>query len=79
MMLLMRLAFLLYGRLLSSSDDGGSVPRARAPMVSMMRLTQSIITAFRGGSLPVSAVMKVRVRATALTVCGSVCGVIERE
>ena len=44
MMLLMRLAFLLYGLRLKSSDDGGSVPRARAPIVSMMRFTQSIIT-----------------------------------
>ena len=44
MMLLMRLAFLLYGLRLRSSDDGGSVPSARAPIVSMMRFTQSIIT-----------------------------------
>ena len=47
MMLLMRLAFLLYGLRLRSSDDGGSVPRARAPIVSMMRFTQSIITISR--------------------------------
>ena len=47
MMLLMRLAFLLYGLRLKSSDDGGSVPRARAPIVSMMRFTQSIITISR--------------------------------
>ena len=30
--------------------EGGSVPKARAPMVSIMRFTQSIITAFNGGS-----------------------------
>ena len=37
---------------LSSSRVGSSVPRASAPMVSMMRLTHSIITALRGVPLP---------------------------
>ena len=44
MMLLIRLAFLLYGLLFNSSDEGGSVPSAKAPMVSMMRFTHNIIT-----------------------------------
>lgn len=43
---------------------GGSVPSARAPIVSMMRLTQSIITAFRGGSYPLTALKNVMVSAT---------------
>lgn len=44
MMLLMSDAFLLYGLRFNSSDEGGSVPRARAPIVSMIKFTQSIIT-----------------------------------
>mmetsp|Transcript_18408 Transcript_18408/g.28720 ORF Transcript_18408/g.28720 Transcript_18408/m.28720 type:complete len:400 (-) Transcript_18408:1503-2702(-) len=48
---------------------GVSVPRARAPIESMIRFTQSIITAFRGGSLkPATAPISVRVSATVFTV-----------
>ena len=45
MILLINDAFLLYGLRLSSSDEGGSVPRAKAPIVSIIRLTHNIITA----------------------------------
>ena len=48
MMLLIREAFLLYGLRLSSSEEGGSVPRARAPIVSMIKFTHSIITEGEG-------------------------------
>mmetsp|Transcript_6663 Transcript_6663/g.19752 ORF Transcript_6663/g.19752 Transcript_6663/m.19752 type:complete len:207 (-) Transcript_6663:2539-3159(-) len=65
---LMRLASRLYGRRSRSSRVGGSVPRARAPMVSMMRFTQSIITALRGGLYPATADRKVMVSATTFTV-----------
>mmetsp|Transcript_24507 Transcript_24507/g.42796 ORF Transcript_24507/g.42796 Transcript_24507/m.42796 type:complete len:240 (-) Transcript_24507:760-1479(-) len=69
MMRFTRLALRLYGRRSSSSFPGSSVPRARAPMVSMIRFTQSIITAFRGGSLkPATAPISVRVSATVFTV-----------
>jgi hypothetical protein len=44
MMLLMSEAFLLYGLRLSSSEEGGSVPSARAPIVSMIKFTHNIIT-----------------------------------
>lgn len=64
MMRLMRDAWRLYGRRRSSASVGGSVPSARAPIVSMMRLTHSIMTAFRGGSYPLTALRKVSVSAT---------------
>mmetsp|Transcript_20244 Transcript_20244/g.29271 ORF Transcript_20244/g.29271 Transcript_20244/m.29271 type:complete len:306 (-) Transcript_20244:198-1115(-) len=64
-----RLAFLLYGRRHKRAREGSSVPRARAPIVSMMRLTHSIITAFRIGSLnPMHAPIRLKIRATKFTV-----------
>ena len=49
MMLLMSEAFLLYGLRLSSSEEGGSVPSARAPIVSMIKFTHNIITEYKRG------------------------------
>lgn len=46
---------------------GASVPNASAPMVSMIRLTQSIIRAFRGGSSPERAPMNTIRSATTLS------------
>lgn len=57
-----------YGRRSSRAFVGGSVPSARAPMVSIIRLTQSIMTALRGGLYPDTAERKVIERATTLTV-----------
>ena len=66
--LLIRDASLLYGRLLNSDGDGGSVPKAKAPMVSMIKFTHNIMTAFNGGSNPNTALMNVTVSATTFTV-----------
>ena len=44
------------------------MPRAKAPMVSMIKFTHSIITAFNGGSNPNTALIKVTVNATTFTV-----------
>mmetsp|Transcript_13899 Transcript_13899/g.38197 ORF Transcript_13899/g.38197 Transcript_13899/m.38197 type:complete len:326 (-) Transcript_13899:334-1311(-) len=65
---LIKLASRRYGRRSRSSRVGGSVPRARAPMVSMIRFTQSIMTAFSGGLYPARAERKVIVKATTFTV-----------
>mmetsp|Transcript_7208 Transcript_7208/g.11282 ORF Transcript_7208/g.11282 Transcript_7208/m.11282 type:complete len:399 (-) Transcript_7208:127-1323(-) len=47
---------------------GVSVPRARAPIESMIRFTQSIITAFSGEPSPETAPTNTRIRATTFTV-----------
>ena len=52
----------------SLSWSGLSVPRAKAPKVSIIRLTHNIMTALRGGSSPLQAAIKVTVNATAFTV-----------
>ena len=64
----MRLAERLYGRRSRSSGVGISVARASAPSVSMIKLTQSICTAFRGGGPPDAAAIKTVTRATTFTV-----------
>ena len=45
-----------------------NLPSAKAPMVSIIKLTHNIITAFNGGSKPKTALIKVTVKATTLTV-----------
>ena len=47
---------------------GGSVAKAKAPIVSMMRLTQSICTEVRGGSDTTTPPKKTMNMATQLTV-----------
>jgi len=49
------LSNLLDGFLSNKASEGGSVARARAANVSIIRLTQSICTAVRGGSLKIIA------------------------
>lgn len=47
---------------------GGSVARARAAKVSMMRLSQSIYTEVRGGSSKITDPKKTMIKAATLTV-----------
>lgn len=61
-------SFLPYGFLLSKFSFGGSVARARAPNVSMIKLIQSICTAEKMASLKTMAATKVVRTATTLTV-----------
>mmetsp|Transcript_12191 Transcript_12191/g.19874 ORF Transcript_12191/g.19874 Transcript_12191/m.19874 type:complete len:420 (-) Transcript_12191:1465-2724(-) len=63
-----RAASRLYGLRSSISSVGVSVPRARAPIESMIRFTQSIITAFSGEPSPETAPTNTRIRATTFTV-----------
>jgi hypothetical protein len=58
----------LHGFLFNISSNGGSVARAKAANVSIMRLTQSIYTALRGESLRKTLPMKTMNIAAMLTV-----------
>lgn len=57
-----------YGYLSKISSGGASVARARAAKVSMIRLTQSIWTAFKGVSVVTTAPKNTINIATTLTV-----------
>jgi len=57
-----------YGILYSNSSPGGSVARAKAARVSMMRLTHNICTGVRGDYLMTTAPKKAIKIATMLTV-----------
>ena len=59
--------FFAYGCLVKMSLAGGSVASARAPRVSMTKLTQSICTALRGESLKTTEPKKTMNMATTLT------------
>lgn len=59
---------LLTGCLSSSSGDGGSVARASAAKVSMIKLTHSIYTAVKGVSVKMIAPENTINRATRFTV-----------
>jgi hypothetical protein len=59
---------LLAGFLSSKASEGGSVARARAANVSIIRFTQSIYTAVSGGSLNIIAPENTMNRATKLIV-----------
>lgn len=61
-------ASLLYGFLNNISFTGGSVARASAAKVSMIRFTQSIYTAFRGDSFKMTDPRKTMNIATIFTV-----------
>jgi hypothetical protein len=61
-------SFLEYGCLSSKSSLGGSVARASAAHVSMIRLTQSIWTEVRGGSSLATPPKNTMNMATTLTV-----------
>ncbi len=61
-------ASLLYGFLNKISFKGGSVARASAANVSIIRFTQSIWTAFRGDSFIMTEPIKTINIATILTV-----------
>lgn len=56
-----------YGGLFKMSAIGGSVAKARAPKVSMTKLTQSICTALRGESLKMQDPKKTIAMAVTLT------------
>jgi hypothetical protein len=58
----------LTGYLSSNASLGGSVARANAANVSIIKLTQSIYTAVSGGSLKIIAPENTMKRATRLTV-----------
>jgi len=57
-----------YGILNNNSSDGGSVARAKAAKVSIIKLTQSIWTGVKGDSLIRTAPKKAMKIATTLTV-----------
>jgi hypothetical protein len=61
-------AVLLYGFLSNKLHDGGSVPNASAPIVSIMRFTHNIMTALSGGLNPHTAPTNTMVKATMFTV-----------
>lgn len=61
-------SFLEYGILNNKSSDGGSVARANAARVSIIKLTQSIWTGVNGDSLMRTAPKKAIKIATTLTV-----------
>jgi len=56
-----------YGYLFNISSDGGSVARANAPSVSIIKFTQSIWTALSGESLRITDPKKTINIATTLT------------
>jgi len=61
-------ASLAYGYLVRISSAGGSVARAKAAKVSMIKLTQSIWTAFNGESLMITEPKNTMNMATTFTV-----------
>lgn len=73
MMFLHMVAFTIFSNLLTgclskSASLGGSVAKAKAAKVSIIRLTQSICTAVKGGSEKIRAPANTMNRATKFTV-----------